>query len=474
MSFAIYVGSDHARAGHGWLAGYGDEPSGHWLELVPRTEHAADASITVGVTREAAMPGVLTEIPQASTTARQLRVSYTHYLGVPAPLTNGGLNEHGVAVRDVWSPSREELIPMTPRDQTGPNYSDLARIVLDRATTARAGVELIGDLIARYGYSTYGGNSHLIADADEAWVVIEYAGGQGLWVAERLGTDALRASRPGWIAEVPGDLDGGGRFLAAPHFIDFAREQGWYDPARDGTFDANRIYGDGLGRWEGVRWVEDELERRSRAGGIGLSDLAAILRAPHLTGDSAGYGQIVPLERDVEPELRTLWHAPIGALAAPFTPFVLGVSEIPPELREHRYLGDGEGATFVDFDVRERPQSRVPQGIEATRSAVAAAKRLLYLVCEHHDLLLPEVTPVWEALEADLDRQLQDQQMAARALIERGQPDVAERLLTRWCDASAIRGLDLVQTMAASIDVRMRLRFGVRNTPDWRGPEQIW
>jgi hypothetical protein len=81
---------------------------------------------------------------------------------------------------------------------------------------------------------------------------------------------------------------------------------------------------------------------------------------------------------------------------------------------------------------------------------------------------------VWEALESDLGHQLEDQRMAARALIERGERDVAERLLTRWCDASAIRGLDLVETMAASIEARMRLRFGVRNTPDWRGPDQIW
>ncbi len=59
-------------------------------------------------------------------TARHIRVSYSYYLGVPSPLTNGGLNEYGVAVRDIWSTSRAELIAMTPPTQTGPNYSDLA------------------------------------------------------------------------------------------------------------------------------------------------------------------------------------------------------------------------------------------------------------------------------------------------------------------------------------------------------------
>ncbi len=51
--------------------------------------------------------------------------------------------------------------------------------MLERARTAREGVELIGSLIASHGEATYGGNSHLIADADEGWVVIEFAGGRG-------------------------------------------------------------------------------------------------------------------------------------------------------------------------------------------------------------------------------------------------------------------------------------------------------
>src|SRR6056297_3306139 len=181
MSYGIYIGRNHTADGRAYLAGYGDEPSSHWLELNPRARHPEGSMITVGVTPQADMPGQLSDIPQAAETLRNLRVSYSYYLGVPAPLTNGGLNECGVAVRDIWSTSRAELIAMTPKDQTGPNYSDLARIVVERARTAREGVELIGTLIATHGYSTYGGNSHMIADPDEAWVVIEFAGGKGLW-----------------------------------------------------------------------------------------------------------------------------------------------------------------------------------------------------------------------------------------------------------------------------------------------------
>ncbi len=43
-------------------------------------------------------------------------MNYSDYKGLPWPLANGGLNEYGVAIRDVWSPSRAELLQMTPAD----------------------------------------------------------------------------------------------------------------------------------------------------------------------------------------------------------------------------------------------------------------------------------------------------------------------------------------------------------------------
>src|SRR5262249_24323611 len=141
MSYGLYIGKNLTADGIAYLAGYGDEPSSHWLEIEPRRHHGPGEMITVGVTPDADLPGLMLQIPQAEETARHIRVSYSYDKGVPAPLTNGGLNEHGVAVRDIWSTSRDELIAMTPTTQTGPNYSDLARLVLERARTAREGVE---------------------------------------------------------------------------------------------------------------------------------------------------------------------------------------------------------------------------------------------------------------------------------------------------------------------------------------------
>ena len=65
-----------------------------------------------------------------------------------------------------------------------------------------------------YGYSTYGGNSHLFADTDEGWVLINFAGGQGLWAAERLGSDDVRVSRPGYMGDFPVDFEDDPDYMA--------------------------------------------------------------------------------------------------------------------------------------------------------------------------------------------------------------------------------------------------------------------
>lgn len=474
MSYGIYVGKNRTADGVAYLAGYGDEPSSHWLEIIPHRRHARGETITVGMTESADLPGELSEIPQASETARHICVSYSYYKGVPAPLTNGGLNEHGVAVRDIWSPSRRELIDMTPAAQSGPNYSDLARIILERAHTAREGVMLIGDLIAEFGYSSYGGNSHIIADADEAWVVIEFAGGQGLWAAERLGADSIRASRPGYIGEIPLHDAAESDFLHAPNLVSFAVSQGWYAPDGGKPFNVNDVYGDGKYRWDGVQWIEDEMAKRaSRPGKITMEDMIWAVRTPKLTGDTAGYGQVVPLHNPTHSELRVLWHTQIGALAAPFVPLFMAVHHVPEEFRRHRYLTAGESSRFLSAR-KPDPKSIVPQGIESTRSATQVFKRLLYLLMQHSEPFLPETTAVWEAVEQRLLTAHAGVTRTAEILLSEGRKDLAADYLTYYSHTELLKALDLAETLAKSLEARTRALYGFRDDLEPMGLDQIW
>jgi dipeptidase len=474
MSYGIYIGRNHTADGLSYLAGYGDEPSSHWLEIIPRQSHRPGGTITVGVTPRADMPGHLTEIPQASETARHLRVSYSYYLGVPAPLTNGGLNEHGVAVRDIWSPSRPELVAMTLADQSGPNYSDLARLVLERARNAREAVEIIGTMIARHGYSCYGGNSHFIADAEEGWVVIEFAGSRGLWVAERLGPDSIRASRPGYIGDIPPRPTDNFRF--PEHFIQTAIGLGWYDP-KSGPFNVNRIYGDGKGPWDGMAWAENEMRARSaRPEKIGLSDVIWAIGNARLTGDTAGYGQVVPLTHYRHNALRVMWHAPVGAVAAPLVPVFMGQTDVPAEYGCHRYLTAGEAARFLDPRRGKNPDtvSQVPQGREVTRSAFYVFKRLMHLAFQQPDSTQKEVWDHWRRTEARLAEELPSVLRSAEILCDAGEEGLAARLLTEHSRTRLLETLADAEALVAASEARLRLSGALNSSPVPKVPDQLW
>jgi dipeptidase len=476
MSYAIYVGKNLSRTSHAWLAGYGDEPSSHWLEIVPAADHPVGATIEVGVGPEADMPGRRITVPQARHTLRHMRVNYSYYLGVPAPITNGGVNEAGVAVRDVWSTSRAELRSMTPKDQAGFNYSDLARTVLERATSARGAVELCARLIVEHGEATYGGNSHIFADADEAWVMIQFAGGQGLWVAERLGPNSIRASRPGYVLEVPVDQPDHPDFLYSPNFVSFAREQGWYD---EGPFDANAIYGDGKGRWEGIQWIEAEMQARAALPQkIGLEDMIWAVRTEKLTGDKAGYGQVVPLVRAADPALRMVWHAACGALAAPLSPVFLGQDTIPQEYGPHRFLTAGESHRFQD--IRKAVSggydtvSLVPQINETTVGAFQDCKRLMYLM---QLLGVNSLAPVHHAFskrEAQLDSLTQAHLRVAEAAIRSGNRADAVAVLSAFSNSELTFALSLVRNLATGLSVQATGFWSMDMPGALKSFEQIW
>jgi dipeptidase len=448
-SYAIYVGKNLTRNGSVFIGGSGDEVSSHWLEIVPARDHAKDAVVTVGVTEEAFMPGRFSTIPQVPHTFRYLTMNYSEYRGFPPPLTNGGLNEHNVAGRDVWSPSRKELLDWTSKTQTGPQYSDLARIAMERARTAREAVEIIGALIDRYGYTTYGGNSHMFADENEGWVLIEYAGGKGLWIAERLGPDDVRMSYPGYIHEVPLDFRDREDFLGSTNFISFAVEQGWFDPAAGKPFNAAEVYGDNP-----AQYPRHEMEAELRAAApIDLRRFMDAVRDVRISRDSTGYGQVAELRDRGRPELNLLWVAPTGSVTAPFIPYRIGVQSIAPQYGKHRYLTKGEATRFVTEDWQIQ---------EATEFAFRTFKRLMYFTCDHPDKFLPEVT---EALTAFENRLIAEQQAvldSANALFDAGRADLAADYLTAYSRNAGREALLLGNALLGSIEARTAAIFGYR------------
>ncbi|MDH5307888.1 MAG: C69 family dipeptidase, partial [Myxococcales bacterium] len=464
-SYAFYVGKNLTEAGVVMVGGSGEEVSSHWLEIVPARDHPAGATVVVGVTAAAGIPGALSEIPQVRHTARYLSMSYTEYEGFPAPLTNGGVNEHLVAVRDVWAPSRDELLAMTPTPQRGPQYSDLARLVLERAKTAREGVELIGALIAKYGYSTYGGNTHMIADPTEGWVVWEFAGGAGLWAAERLGPDAIRVLYPGYIEEFPSDFRKNPDFMGSDNIVQFAIEQGWYDPKSGEPFNVFEVYGNqrATAREGGFAYMSQAaLEAAVRdMAPVSERDLMDRLRDKRITDDHAGYGQVVSLRPGLDADLIRIWVAPTGSVAAPFIPWWLGVQQIPVEFGAHRYLTAGSSSTFLNNDFQLQ---------EASDFAGRRFKQVLYYMCEKPAVYHPAVTEMLEGFERASMADLPWIERSAQTLIHKGQREDARRLLTFYSQTRARDAMQLGSALVGWLRASAELVTGVRR-PTQPGPE---
>ncbi|MEX2472510.1 MAG: C69 family dipeptidase [Gemmatimonadota bacterium] len=467
-SIAFYVGRNLTEDGSVLLGGFGHEPSSHWYEITPARTFPPGTTMEVGITEEARIPGERFRIPQVTETLRFITTNYSEFAGFPPPLTNGGLNERGLAARDVWSPSRPELVEMTPVPQRGLNYSDLSRIAMERAGSAREAAEIVGRLIDEHGYATYGGNSHLFADAEEGWVLINYAGGRGLWAAERLGPDDVRVSYPGYIADFPVDFERSPDHMGSENLVSFAVEQGWWNPDGGEPFNLHRVYGrtfpsdpsqdDPHNLFRDPPLLEEEVRRMAP---VSVADMMALVRDPRWSNDGSGYGQVAHLRPDVRPELVPLWMSITGSVASPFVPVRLGVRDVPPEYKQHRYMTKDADDAFLDADFAP---------LEATRSAFRVHKRLLYHACEQPEAFLRPVTADLEAFEARLIAEQAGLEREAGARYAAGDVDSARDTLTVYTERRLLDALDLGEALVARTEAETRDRLGIR-MPDTEVPE---
>jgi len=285
--------------------------------------------------------------------------------------------------------------------------------------------------------------------------MLQFAGGQGLWVAERLGADEVRVSYPGYVGEIPEGYRAHPDFMGSENLISFAVAQGWYDPGAGKAFDVHAVYGrQGVpmrsppGKAVDAATLEAELRAQTP---VTLRELMALVRDPRIADDEAGTGQVAALREDVHPELRLLWIAPTGSLSAPFLPWRIGVREIPPEYRQHRYLTRDAGSTFLHPDYQLQ---------EATRFAGRLFKRLLYVTCARPTRFLPEVTEALVAFEDRLLAEQADLEAVAGRLYEDGEDALARRVLTFYAHQRADDALELGEALVASLEARAELLLG--------------
>ncbi len=150
------------------------------------------------------------------------------------------MNEHQLVIGETTFTGREEL--QNPEGML--HYWYLMRIALQRAKTAREAVEIMGALVAEYGYRSTG-ESISIGDKEEAWLFEIIGKGPGrkgaVWVAMRIPDGYICAhANQARISEFP--LDDKKNCLYAPDVIDLAVEMGYYDPDSGEPFSFTDAY----------------------------------------------------------------------------------------------------------------------------------------------------------------------------------------------------------------------------------------
>lgn len=151
----------------------------------------------------------------------------------------GSMNEYQVSIGETTYGGRDEL-----RDTTGKiDYGSLMWLAMHRAKTAREAINIMGELVAEYGYYS-SGESFSIADANEAWIMDMIGKGPGnkgaVWVALKIpdGYISAHANQSRITTFDPKDKE---NCIYSPDVISFAISKGYYKP-ENGAFSFQAAY----------------------------------------------------------------------------------------------------------------------------------------------------------------------------------------------------------------------------------------
>jgi len=191
--------------------------------VVPRQEHDEDDVV------ELRRGGTIPQVPETN--------RYILWQNVGIEWSNAGINEHGVTLGSGWAASSvlEEFAEFT---DGGIGYM-LRHLILQRAETAREGVEIAAELIDEFGYA-HVGRGYNIAGPDGTWTLQVAQGKQ--YAAKRVPDDEIAIVPNGFtIHEV--DFDDPENYILSDDLVDFAIENGLYDPEEDPDFEFAAVYG---------------------------------------------------------------------------------------------------------------------------------------------------------------------------------------------------------------------------------------
>jgi len=223
-----------------------------WMDIVPGGKHKAGATTTI-------YQGLMfTNTPddfrrfEQDTTLKLPTRDYEVALGVKgvipeAPETYAFLNtaypcmnEKNLAIGETTIEGRQDLV-----NENGMFLiEELERIALQRCTTAREGIALIGKLIKQYGYADIG-ECITLADKNEVWQMEIFGEGKdrigGVWAARRIPDEHVGISANiSRIGEL--NLKDKDNYMASDNVFEVAKKAGYWDGKE--PFKFWKCYGD--------------------------------------------------------------------------------------------------------------------------------------------------------------------------------------------------------------------------------------
>ena len=193
-----------------------------WMEIVPAATYPRDTVTSVysgnmhtEFVGDESGRKLMGQIPEARSTYQFLNTAY------PC------LNEKQLGIGETTISGREEL-----QNEKGLfRIEELARVALQRCTTARQAIHLIGDLVKQYGYGD-SGECLTIADPQEVWHFEIFGEGAervgGVWAAVRIPDDHVGVS-----ANIPRistlNLQDTLNYLASENVFEVARHLNLWD-----------------------------------------------------------------------------------------------------------------------------------------------------------------------------------------------------------------------------------------------------
>lgn len=193
-----------------------------WLNVEPAATYPRDTLLSVYQDRfHSEFAGDATglilkgTLPQASATYAFLDTAY------PC------LNEKQLGIGETTISGRKELV--------NPNgmfmIEELQKIVLQRCTTSRQAIALIGELVEKYGYGDWG-ECLTFADPQETWIFELFGEGKekvgGVWAAVRIPDEHVSVSAN--ISRISTlDLKDKNNYMASKNVFEVARQLGYWD-----------------------------------------------------------------------------------------------------------------------------------------------------------------------------------------------------------------------------------------------------